>query len=113
MVTVFFTNIKLDLLYNTVSNRSRRFSQNIPNSEKRFSTMVQINFQTGSEPIFDFKVFYYKLSDFFFNVKLARLQITVLKQSHNLIKTWILLKEIFYCCRANVFSKFLRKIFTI
>ena len=71
MVTVFFANIKLDLLYNTVSNRSRRFSQNSPNSEKRLSTMVQINFQTGSESIFDFKVFYYKLSDFFLNVKMA------------------------------------------
>ena len=38
MVTVFFANIKLDLLYTTVSNRSREFSQNTHISKELFAS---------------------------------------------------------------------------
>ena len=46
-------------------------------------------------------------------IKLEQLQITILRQSHDLSETIIFLKENFHSYRPSVFSKFLRIGFTI
>ena len=43
----------------------------------------------------------------FSNMKLEQLQITALKQSHDLSKTVILFKKFFHCYRPNIFSRLL------
>ena len=131
MVTVFFANIKLDLLYTTVSNRSREFSQNTHISKELFAS-YRINFKTGSEPIFNFKacdtrylyfcqisnwsvcrsqywsnqaILWYTLPAFLPNIKLEQLQVTDFKQSRGFSKANIICKVSFYSYLLNVFSK--------